>query len=179
MGNTICTVLENPDDHKCKTFLLNVVLFQPEIPQNTGNIGRLCAYTGTCLHLIHPLGFSLSEKHIRRSGMDYWDTLDKMEHANWEDFQESRDPARNLWLLTTRASNPHWDAAFEPGDYLLFGNEGRGCPESIHQRIPDERKLKIPQLVAGHRSLNLSTSVGIIVYEALKKIKENVKFDVY
>ena len=156
-----------------------MVLFQPEIPQNTGNIGRLCAYTGICLHLIHPLGFSLSEKHIRRSGLDYWNTLEKVEHENWEHFQQSRDQSKNLWMLTTRASNTHWDADFAPGDYLLFGNEGHGCPDEIHSSIPEERKLKIPKLVQGHRSLNLSTSVGIVVYEALKKVKENVKFDVY
>lgn len=171
--------MDHPDNKLQKESLLNVVLFQPEIPQNTGNVGRLCAYTGIRLHLIHPLGFSLSEKHIRRSGMDYWEVLDKVEYSDWESFQRSRDTQKNLWLMTTRAERTHWEAEFKAGDYLLFGNEGHGCPDEVHQSISEQQKVKIPQLVEGPRSLNLATSVGVVVYEALKKIKENVNFDVY
>jgi tRNA (cytidine/uridine-2'-O-)-methyltransferase len=171
--------VDHTEQNHQRESLLNVVLFQPEIPQNTGNIGRLCSYAGIRLHLIHPLGFSLSEKHIRRSGMDYWDVLEKVEYQNWESFRRSMDTQSNLWLLTTKANRTHWDAEFKAGDYLLFGNEGHGCPSEVHDSIPEEGKLKIPRLVKGLRSLNLSTSVGIVVYEALKKIKENVKFDVY
>jgi tRNA (cytidine/uridine-2'-O-)-methyltransferase len=159
--------------------LLNVVLFQPEIPQNTGNIGRLCAYTGIRLHLIHPLGFALSEKHIRRSGMDYWDALDKCEHESWDTFWNGLEPGARVWLSTTRGTQSHWSVQFQPGDYLLFGNEGHGCPERVHQAIGGSRSIKIPRLVPGLRSLNLSTSVGIVVYEALKSVKDLVNFDVY
>jgi len=159
--------------------LLNVVLFQPEIPQNTGNIGRLCSFNGLRLHLIHPLGFALSEKHIRRSGMDYWFTLDKVEHSSWDAFLETVDPEASIWLFSTKGEHSHWSASFKPGDYLLFGNEGHGCPDFVHQRVGKAHVVKIPQLVKGPRSLNLSTSAGIAVYEALKKIKEFVNFDEY
>ncbi len=159
--------------------LLNVVLFQPEIPQNTGNIGRLCAYTGIHLHLIHPLGFSLSQKNLKRSGMDYWNELKVTEHKNWKEFQDFAGVEPDKWVLTTRGKKLHWDAEYRCGDYLIFGNEGSGCSEEIHQSIPEDRKLKIPQLVPGLRSLNLATSVGIVVYESVKKLKKNVKIDVY
>ncbi len=150
--------------------LLSVVLFQPEIPQNTGNIGRLCAYADTALHLIHPLGFQLTEKQLRRSGMDYWQHLDLHEHANWADYYEThRD--RNIWMLTTRGTRSHWDAPFQPGDHLLFGNEGGGCADYVHDTITPEFKLKIPQYTPHLRSLNLATSVGIVLYEALRKLK--------
>lgn len=165
------------NNHECP--LLNVVLFQPEIPQNTGNIGRLCAYVGIRLHLIHPLGFSLSEKNIRRSGMDYWKVLDKVEHVDWQAFSDYKGSEGQIWLMTTQAKQTHWDAEFQVGDYLLFGNEGHGCSAMIHESVPDRNKLKIPQLAQGQRSLNLATSAGIVVYEALKRIKENVKFAVY
>lgn len=159
--------------------LLHVVLYQPEIPQNTGNIGRLCAYTGLRLHLIHPLGFALSEKHIRRSGMDYWESLDIVEHADWQSFLAHKEPEASLWLLSTRGKQSHWSAPFRPGDYLLFGNEGQGCPAHVHEAVGASHVVKIPQLVPGLRSLNLSTSVGITVYEALHSIKEIVNFDEY
>jgi len=156
--------------------LLHIVLYQPEIPQNTGNIGRLCAFNGLRLHLIHPLGFALSEKHIRRSGMDYWKTLDLVEHVNWSAFLETKDPTASIWLFSTKGQQSHWSASYKPGDYLLFGNEGHGCPETVHSHVGSEHTVKIPQLVKGPRSLNLSTSVGIGVYEALKNIKDFVNF---
>lgn len=158
---------------------LNIVLFQPEIPQNTGNIGRLCAFSGLRLHLIHPLGFKISEKHIRRSGMDYWKSLDLVEHLDWQAFLDSLPAEARVWLFTTKAKHSHWSVSYEPGDYLLFGNEGYGCPPEVHEKVGDERRIKIPQLVPGLRSLNLSTSVGIASYEALKSIKEIVNFTEY
>jgi tRNA (cytidine/uridine-2'-O-)-methyltransferase len=160
--------------------LLHVVLHQPQIPQNTGNVGRLCAYTGVRLHLIHPLGFSLEEKQIRRSGLDYWEALDYREHANWSAFvaNERPEPSR-LWMFTTRATTCHWNAAIAEGDYLLFGNEGEGCPAWLHEEVPLSQKLKIPQLTPGLRSLNLSTSVGIAVYEGLKCVKACRDITVY
>lgn len=148
---------------------IQVALYQPEIPQNTGNIGRLCAYTGSRLHLIHPLGFRLDEKQIRRSGMDYWKSLDLVEHRDWREFKSHNGES---WLLTTRGTRFHWDIDFKFGDCLLFGNEGHGVSDEIHSEIPEERKLKIPQLGNEMRSLNLATSVGIVVYEALRKIKD-------
>ena len=147
---------------------IHIVLFQPEIPQNTGNIGRLCAYNRLRLHLIHPLGFTITSKHLRLSGMDYWKDLDLFEHRDWKAFVESEEALERTWLFTTRGTRFHWDAEFRRGDYLLFGNEGSGCPEEIHATIPEPRKLKIPQLAPGLRSLNLSTSVGIAAYEALR-----------
>jgi tRNA (cytidine/uridine-2'-O-)-methyltransferase len=179
-GNTNCSMKEQDPAASATQPPLHVVLHQPQIPQNTGNVGRLCAYTGIRLHLIHPLGFSLDEKHIRRSGLDYWDELDLREHADWNTFLSTQNnPLPRIWMFTTKAATPHWDARFQPGDYLLFGNEGQGCPEWLHRAIPDEQKLKIPQLVPGLRSLNLSTSVGIAAYEAIKSIKEKIVLTVY
>jgi len=106
----------------------HIALFQPEIPQNTGNVGRLCAITGTRLHLIHPLGFTITDRHLRRSGMDYWKSLDLREHRDWETFRRA-EGERRTWLFTTRATRTFWDAEFQPGDLLLFGNEGHGVPD--------------------------------------------------
>lgn len=148
--------------------LLHVALFQPEIPQNTGNIGRLCAITGARLHLIHPLGFRITDRHLRRSGMDYWKSLDKREHESWESFR-CAEGSRRTWLFTTRAKQSYWDARFQPGDLLLFGNEGHGVPDEVHHAIGPEHSLKIPHPRPTLRSLNLSTSAGIAVYEALRQ----------
>jgi tRNA (cytidine/uridine-2'-O-)-methyltransferase len=179
-GNQKGVMSERDPEKPEKQPLLHVVLHQPQIPQNTGNVGRLCAYTGIRLHLIHPLGFSLEEKHIRRSGLDYWDALDYREHANWSEFITSERPAPGrLWMFTTRAVRCHWDAEFAEGDYLLFGNEGEGCPGWLHEAIPDVQKLKIPQLTPGLRSLNLSTSVGIAVYQGLNCVKDSRDITVY
>jgi tRNA (cytidine/uridine-2'-O-)-methyltransferase len=153
---------------------LHIVLFNPEIPQNTGNIGRLCAFTDARLHLIHPLGFTITDRHLKRSGMDYWKSLDVHHHADWEAFLGSPDaPAEDrLWMFTTRATTPHWDASFEPGDGLLFGNEGHGCPPWLHERIIAARKLTLPRFSESPlRSLNLSTSVGIAAYEVFRQFE--------
>lgn len=146
----------------------HIVLFQPEIPQNTGNIGRLCAYTGSVLHLIHPLGFTITDRHLRRSGMDYWHNLDVRHHDNWEAFENAPGTPSRLWLFTTQAEQNFWDARFEEGDGLLFGNEGHGAPSWLHERVGKNR-LQIPCYFQGLRSLNLSTAVGIATYEYLRQ----------
>ena len=148
----------------------NVVLFRPEIPQNTGNIGRLCAYTGCRLHLIHPLGFTITDRHLKRSGMDYWKALDVRHHENWEAFMEAEGSPQRIWMCSTRAHSPYWSAQYAESDYFLFGNEGSGCPEWLHEKIGESRKVKIPQFTPGLRSLNLSTSAGIVVYEAMRQV---------
>jgi tRNA (cytidine/uridine-2'-O-)-methyltransferase len=153
---------------------LHVALFRPEIPPNTGNVGRLCAITGSHLHLIHPLGFKITDRHLRRSGMDYWKSLDLHEHGDWEDFRRA-EGTRRTWLFTTRGTRSHWDVAYRPGDLLLFGNEGHGVPEEVHRTIGPEHSIRIPHPRPGLRSLNLSTSVGIAVYEALRQFRERQK----
>lgn len=149
--------------------MFHVILLHPEIPQNTGNIGRMCAYTGTRLHLVHPLGFTITDRQIRRSGMDYWHSLDVHHHESWDAFLESEQgPAGTITLFTTRADRSFWEVSFRPGDGLLFGNEGRGAPDEVHQWAGPNRVV-IPQYQTGLRSLNLSTAAGIATYEALRQ----------
>lgn len=152
--------------------MLHVVLFQPEIPPNTGNVGRLCAFTGSRLHLIRPLGFSLDDRYLRRSGMDYWQSLDCRVHENWEAFRalpEGEGP-RRLWLFTTHATRLFWEPHFADGDGLVFGSEGHGAPDWLHAELGESQRLRIPAFNPNPlRSLNLATSVGIAVYEALRQ----------
>jgi tRNA (cytidine/uridine-2'-O-)-methyltransferase len=150
--------------------MFHVILHRPEIPQNTGNIGRMCAITGSRLHLIHPLGFTISDAHLRRAGMDYWHALDVHHHADWAAFAASEGrPAGRLWLLTTKATRTVWDATFADGDGLVFGNEGAGAPDWLHTEIGEDFRIKIPQINSTLRSLNLSTAAGIATYEALRQ----------
>ena len=154
---------------------LQIILFEPEIPQNTGNVGRLCAFTGTSLQLIEPLGFSLSDRYLKRSGMDYWSHLDVTVHPSWQAFRDSPQFPERIWLLTTHASKSFWDVTFKPGDALLFGNEGHGCPDWLHKEIGNEQRIHLPRYNEQPlRSLNLATSVGIAAYEALRQIKSNL-----
>ncbi|MEX0326865.1 MAG: tRNA (cytidine(34)-2'-O)-methyltransferase [Puniceicoccaceae bacterium] len=149
---------------------LSIILFEPEIPQNTGNIGRLCAFTGARLHLIEPLGFSLDDRYLRRSGMDYWQHLDVTTHASWEAFKASDAFPKRIWLFTTHAAQSYWSVRFQPGDALLFGNEGHGCPDWLHKEIGEDHRITLPRFNDQPlRSLNLSTSVGIAAYEALRQ----------
>ena len=150
--------------------MIDVILFQPEIPQNTGNIGRICAFAGCKLHLIHPLGFEINDKNLRRAGMDYWKNLDVHEYSDWEEFQKSPAIPKRIHLLTTHATDSIWDATFKEGDGLLFGNEGHGAPEYIHQSV--QGRIKIPQFRENLRSLNLAVSVGIATYEAIRQIQK-------
>ena len=146
---------------------MNIVLYQPEIPYNTGNIGRSCVLTNTHLHLIKPLGFSLEEKQIRRSGLDYWHSV---KLTIWESFEEflASDPEMRLFYATTKTKQKYSDVRYQENDYIMFGPESRGIPEDILRRNP-ERCITIPMIPMG-RSLNLSNSAAIILYEALRQV---------
>jgi tRNA (cytidine/uridine-2'-O-)-methyltransferase len=149
---------------------LHIILYQPQIPQNTGNIGRACAVTGAKLHLIHPLGFKIEDRHLKRSGMDYWHDLNPYHHEDWDAFLNHPHRPKRLWLFTTKATTYHWEAQFQAGDGLVFGNEGHGAPDFVHEMLKDHR-IKLPQPVAHLRSLNLSTAAGIALYEAFRQIQ--------
>ncbi len=151
--------------------MLHLVLFQPDIPQNTGNIGRLCAITRSRLHLIHPLGFTISDRHLRRSGMDYWHSLDVQQHADWQAFARSPLRPSRLWLFSTRAQRSFWDATYADDDGLLFGRETAGCPDWLHAEIPSQQQLRVDQFDPGLRSLNLATCAGIATYEACRQLR--------
>jgi tRNA (cytidine/uridine-2'-O-)-methyltransferase len=148
--------------------MLNIVLFEPEIPPNTGNIIRLAANTGCQLHLIEPLGFSLDEKAVTRAGMDYAETQDVQLHRDWKSFLAKEQPAR-IFALSTKGTRCHSDAQFRSGDYLLFGPESRGLPASIRESLPADQVLRIP-MVANSRSMNLSNAVAVMVYEAWRQL---------
>ncbi|MBD5551775.1 MAG: tRNA (cytidine(34)-2'-O)-methyltransferase [Lachnospiraceae bacterium] len=145
---------------------MNIILHQPEIPANTGNIGRTCVATGTGLHLIEPLGFRLDEKSIKRAGMDYWDSLDVTRYINYQEFQE-KHPGAKIWFATTKAKKAYSEANFGMDDYIMFGKESAGIPEEL---LVDHEEdcIRIPMLDS-IRSLNLSNSVAIILYEALRQ----------
>lgn len=145
---------------------MHIILHQPEIPANTGNIGRTCVATGTSLHLIEPLGFRLDEKSIKRSGMDYWNRLDVTRYMNYQEFQE-KHPGAKVWLATTKAKKIYTEASFHMDDYIMFGKESGGIPEEI---LVDHEEdcIRIPML-PDIRSLNLSNSVAIVLYEALRQ----------
>lgn len=147
----------------------HIVLVTPEIPPNTGNIARLCAATGTRLHLVEPLGFQLTDAKLRRAGLDYWDSIRPEVHASWGAMLETVRPKR-LWLFSTAGQKSHFDAAFEPGDALVFGSETRGLPDALLADYPD-RVLTIPLQTEHVRSLNLSTAAGIALYEALRQTR--------
>ena len=146
--------------------MLNIVLYEPEIPANTGNIGRTCVATGTRLHLIEPLGFKLSEKHLRRAGMDYWKDLDVTTYMDYEDFL-NRNPGAKIYMATTKGPNVYTEAHFEPDCYIMFGKESAGIPEEILLEHPNEA-IRIP-MMGETRSLNLANSVSIVLYEALRQ----------
>ena len=143
---------------------LNIVLYEPEIPANTGNIGRTCVATGTKLHLIEPLGFSLSEKALKRAGMDYWSQLDVERYVNYEDFLQ-RNPGAKIYMATTKAKKIYSEASYEPDCYIMFGKESAGIPEEILVEHPEEC-VRIP-MIGETRSLNLSNSVAIVLYLSL------------
>lgn len=145
---------------------LNIVLLEPEIPANTGNIGRTCVATGTRLHLIEPLGFRLSEKELKRAGMDYWPQLDVTTYVNYEDFLR-KNPGARPYMATTKGPKVYTETQFEPDCYIMFGKESAGIPEEI-LRDNQETCVRIPML-GETRSLNLSNSVAIILYEAFRQ----------
>jgi tRNA (cytidine/uridine-2'-O-)-methyltransferase len=148
--------------------MFHIVLYQPEIPPNTGNILRLAANTGCGLHLVEPLGFRLDDRSLRRSGLDYGDIEALVVHRTWHDCLRALD-SRRVFALTTRATKSHASSQYQPGDAFIFGPETRGLPDSILREMPDDRKLRIP-MREGNRSLNLSNAVAVVVYEAWRQI---------
>jgi tRNA (cytidine/uridine-2'-O-)-methyltransferase len=145
---------------------VNVVLVEPEIPPNTGNISRTCAVTGTALHLVEPLGFSIDERHLRRAGLDYWEYLKLVTHSNLENFLRNIS-GENVWLLTTKGTRSYSDVEYGPDDYLIFGKETAGLPSELLSAHP-ERCIRIP-MGEKVRSLNLSNAVAVVLYEALRQ----------
>ncbi|MDD2555685.1 MAG: tRNA (uridine(34)/cytosine(34)/5-carboxymethylaminomethyluridine(34)-2'-O)-methyltransferase TrmL [Syntrophaceticus sp.] len=146
--------------------MFNIALFEPEIPQNTGNIARLCAATGCHLHLIGPLGFSLQNKHLKRAGLDYWDLVDIHIYDDFEDFT-AKQPNARYYYITTKGKRNYNEFDFQPGDFFVFGSETQGLPEELLTANRDSC-LCIP-MVPSARCLNLSNSVAIVVYDALSK----------
>ena len=146
--------------------MLNIVLLEPEIPANTGNIGRTCAAADARLHLIEPLGFRLDEKNLKRAGMDFWNDLDVTTYMDFEDFME-RNPKAKIYMATTKAPNLYTDVRYEPDCFLMFGKESGGIPEEILVKHKEE-SIRIP-MARKKRSLNLANSVAIVLYEALRQ----------
>lgn len=149
--------------------MLHVVLYQPEIPPNTGNIIRLCANSGAALHLIHPLGFELDEARVKRAGLDYRDMAVVHEHTDLDAFLRGVAPAR-LFAISTRGQRRYSDVAFEPDDALMFGPETRGLPQALLDAMPADQVLRIP-MRPDNRSLNLSNAVAVLVYEAWRQLR--------
>lgn len=145
---------------------MHIILHQPEIPANTGNIGRTCVATGTALHLIEPLGFRLDEKSIKRAGMDYWEQLNVTRYINFQEFRE-KHPGAKIWYATTKAKRLYTEAVFGQDDYIMFGKESAGIPEEILVEN-EETCIRIP-MMEEIRSLNLSNAVAIVLYEALRQ----------
>lgn len=148
--------------------MLHVVLVEPEIPPNTGNIGRLCLAADAHLHLIKPLGFSIDDKTLRRAGLDYWQDV---RVTLWDSFEQLRTEhaSARAWFLTTKSARPYWDASFRDGDFLVFGRETKGLPESLLAANP-QCSLTIP-MAPQARSLNLATAAGIVLYEAVRQLR--------
>ena len=149
--------------------MFHIVLVEPEIPPNTGNVIRLAANTGCTLHLIEPLGFSMDDRHMRRAGLDYHEYATLRRHADWTTFLQTEQPrTERLFALTTRGSRPAHDVAFEPGDWLVFGAETRGLPPDLRDSFAPEQRIRLP-MREGQRSLNLSNAVAITVFEAWRQ----------
>ncbi|KLU61604.1 tRNA (cytidine(34)-2'-O)-methyltransferase [Peptococcaceae bacterium CEB3] len=148
------------------TKALHVVMVEPEIPPNTGNVARLCAATGASLHLVKPLGFSISDRQLKRAGLDYWHLLDVHVYENFAEFEEE-NPSGRRYLATTKAKRAYSEICFEPGSYFLFGKETKGLAPEILASYP-ETVMRLP-MIQGARSLNLANSVAVVVYEALRQ----------
>lgn len=147
--------------------MFNIVLVEPEIPQNTGNIARTCAATGSRLHLVKPLGFEIDDKKLKRAGLDYWHLLDITFYENIDEFFEKNKNKGTFYYATTKAVNRHSDVCFKDGDYILFGKETKGLDEALLKNNK-ETSIRVP-MIDGARSLNLSNSVAIVIYEALRQ----------
>ena len=150
--------------------MFHIVLVEPEIPPNTGNVIRLSANTGCHLHLIEPLGFSMEDKHMRRAGLDYHEFATLKRHANWQAFLHSEQPAADrIFALTTRGTRSPYAVSFQPGDWLVFGSETKGISDEVRASFPPDQGLKLP-MIEGQRSLNLSNAVAVTVFEAWRQL---------
>jgi len=147
---------------------MNVVLYEPDIPWNTGNVGRTCVATGSALHLVGKLGFSLDAAQVKRSGLDYWEKVNPRIHPDWDTFLSAIPAGAPLYFFSKKGTRDFWKATFHPESYLIFGCETQGLPSEFHERYAD-RMYRIPMLEDGVRSLNLSTAAGIALYEALRQ----------
>jgi tRNA (cytidine/uridine-2'-O-)-methyltransferase len=145
--------------------MFNVVLVEPEIPPNTGNVGRLCLATRSTLHLVGPLGFSLNDRQLKRAGLDYWDEVDVREWSSLDELQQANESAR-FFYLTTKAKLPYFEVTFRPRDFLVFGRETKGLPERV---LSENRESCITIPMHGTRSLNLATAVAIVLFEAMRQ----------
>lgn len=148
--------------------MFHIVLIEPEIPHNAGAAGRLALATDSDLHLVEPLGFSLEDKYVRRTGLDYWQDVRLHVWKSFDELRFSANPAAKFWFLSTKATRSPWQADFSPGDYLVFGRETKGLPEEI-VKAAGANALRIPMAPGGTRSLNLSTAVAIVLYEAVRQ----------
>ncbi len=148
--------------------MFHIVLVEPEIPHNAGAAGRLALATDSTLHLVEPLGFSLEDKYVRRTGLDYWQEVKLRVWKNFEEVQAAAEGSARFWYLSTKAAGSPWQAQFQPGDYLVFGRETKGLPESLVAAAGDHA-LRIPMAPGGTRSLNLSTAIAIVLYEAVRQ----------
>lgn len=148
--------------------MFHIVLVEPEIPHNAGAAGRLALATDSTLHLVEPLGFSLEDKYVRRTGLDYWQDVRLHVWKNFDELRATADPAARFWFLSTKAEKSPWQAQFQAGDYLVFGRETKGLPEEV-VTAAGERGLRIPMAPGGTRSLNLSTAIAIVLYEAVRQ----------
>lgn len=151
--------------------MFHIVLVEPEIPPNTGNVIRLSANTGCTLHLIEPLGFSMDDKHLRRAGLDYHEYAELRRHADWHAFLQAETPdPKRMFAFTTRGSHSVFDNRFQAGDWLVFGSETRGLSEALRESFPPVQRLRLP-MVEGQRSLNLSNAVAVTVFEAWRQMQ--------
>ncbi len=148
--------------------MFNIVMVHPEIPHNTGAAGRLALATGATLHLIEPLGFEIDDRAVKRAGLDYWKDVSVKVWESWDAFEQHLTHDARLFFLTTKSSQPYWDKAFQPGDFLIFGRETKGLDEDlIHKHASNA--ITIPMISGSTRSLNLATSIGIVLYEAVRQ----------
>ena len=148
--------------------MFNLVLVEPEIPPNTGNVGRLALATGSTLHLVQPLGFSIDDRQLRRAGMDYWKNVNVKLWENFEQFELKIEPSSRRFFFSTKVEKPYWDIRFSPKDYLIFGRETKGLPSSLLARHAEEA-FRIPMLPEA-RSLNLATAVAIVLFEGMRQL---------
>ncbi len=149
--------------------MINIVLYEPDIPQNTGNIARMCVSNDLTLHLIKPLGFEISDKYLKRSALDYWEFLDLKIYEDWQDFL-NQNPEANYWLLTIKTKKSYWDVEFKENDYLVFGSETRGIPEEL-LNTHKEKAITVPMKSKNARCLNLASTTQTVFYEAYRQLK--------